>query len=131
MMCIIHIIGEYKSYIRPVRGGPGGYKGNERMTKGERHSAQKQNRSGMVLIIVVVLILMAVLLSRCVALEHRNEAFADEISQLNEQITEEEGRTEKIKAYKNYTNTDSYVEKTAREKFGLVYPDEVIYRPEG
>lgn len=98
------------------------------MAKGAKHSAVKKNRSGMVLIMVVVCVLLVVLLSRCVSLQHRNQAFADEIGELNEQITEEEGRTEKIEAYKDYTNSDSYVEKTAREKFGLVYPDEVIFR---
>lgn len=98
------------------------------MAKGAKHSAVKKNRSGMVLIMVVVCVLLVVLLSRCVSLQHRNQAFADEIGELNEQITEEEGRTEKIETYKDYTNSDSYVEKTAREKFGLVYPDEVIFR---
>lgn len=90
----------------------------------------KKNRSGMVLIIVVVSILMVVLLSRCVVLRQRNAAYADEIASLEEQYTEEEGRSKQIESYKAYTKTDSYVEKTAREKFGLVYPDETIFREE-
>lgn len=101
------------------------------MARGDRHPAAKKNRSGMVLILVVVCVLMGVLLFRCGALKRGNAVYAEEISRLTQQITEEEGRTEKIKAYKDYTNTDSYVEKTAREKFGLVYPDEIIFRPEG
>lgn len=82
------------------------------------------------MIIMVVFILMTVMLAQCRSLQKKNRAYADEIQQLTEQITEEEGRAEKIKAYKAYTDSDSYVEKIAREKFGLVYPDEVIFRQE-
>jgi len=101
------------------------------MSKGVKDTALKKNRSGMVLIIVIIAVLAVVLSVRCVMLSRQNQAYASEIEQLTEDITEEEGRTEKIKAYKKYTDSDSYVEKTAREKFGLVYPDEVIYRQEG
>lgn len=100
------------------------------MSRGKTRAVTKKNRNGMVLIIVVVSILMVVLLSRCVVLRQRNAAYADEIASLEEQYTEEEGRSKQIESYKAYTKTDSYVEKTAREKFGLVYPDETIFREE-
>ena len=100
------------------------------MSRGKTRAGVKKNRSGMVLIIVVVSILLVVLLSRCVVLKQRNAAYADEIASLEEQYTEEEGRIKQIESYKEYTKTDSFVEKTAREKFGLVYPDETIFREE-
>ena len=101
------------------------------MLKGVSGSAPKKNRSGMVLIVIIIALLAIVLMVRSAALSRKNAAYAEEIQKLTEQITEEEGRTEKIEAYKEYTDSDSYVEKMAREKFGLVYPDEVIYRQEG
>ena len=101
------------------------------MVRGGKEAVPKKKRSGMVLIVVIIAVLAVVLMVRSASLSRRNAAYAEEIGRLTEQITEEEGRTEKIKAYKAYTDSDSFVEKTAREKFGLVYPDEVIYRQEG
>ena len=66
------------------------------MSRGKTRAVTKKNRSGMVLIIVVVSILMVVLLSRCVVLRQRNAAYADEIASLEEQYTEEEGRSKQI-----------------------------------
>ena len=77
----------------------------------------RSNQRGMVLIMLVVMILLVVI--------------ADQISQLSELIVEEEGRSEQIEDFRAYTRSDEYVEKTAREKFGFVYPDEVIFRSAG
>lgn len=93
-----------------------------------RRPAVQENRRGMVLILFVVVLLSSVLIIQCRRLEAKNDAYAQEVKSLNEQITEEEGRSEKIEAYREYVKSDAYVEKTAREKFGLVYPDEVIFR---
>ena len=117
--------------VGPVGSGAFSCKGMKHMTGKKAHAAPKKNRSGMVLIIAVICILMVVLLTRCMEIERRNAVYADEISGLKEQMTEEEGRTSQIEAYKDYTDTDAYVEKTAREKFGLVYPDEIIFKQEG
>ena len=39
-------------------------------------------------------------------------------------------RTEEIEEMRRYMQTDRYVEEVARDKLGLVYPDEVIFKPE-
>ena len=82
------------------------------------------------LIVVVVLIMVIALAVRCRSLMIRNDAYAQQISQLEQQITEENGRTENIEEFREYTKTDPYIEKIAREKLGLVYPDETIFQPE-
>lgn len=49
------------------------------------------------------------------------------IQELDKRMNEELMRTEEIEEYKLYTETDEYVEKIAREKLGMVYPEEIIF----
>ena len=37
-------------------------------------------------------------------------------------------RTDELNEYKKYIQTKKYVEDVAKDKFGLVYPDEIIFR---
>ena len=88
------------------------------------------NRRGMRLIVVVVLIMVIALAVRCRSLIIKNETYAQQIDMLEQQITEENDRTVNIEEFRDYTKTDPYIEKVAREKLGLVYPDEIIFQPE-
>lgn len=96
-----------------------------------RHPVSRENRRGVLLIIIVVCIIIVALAVRCRTLADRNSAYAQQIETLERKITEEQGRGENIETFRNYTNTNAYVEKVAREKLGLVYPDEVIFQPRG
>lgn len=49
------------------------------------------------------------------------------IEEWDERMAEELLRTEEIEDYKLYTETDEYIEQVAREKLGMVYPDELIF----
>ena len=51
----------------------------------------------------------------------------EKIESLNLEITEEEKRKEEILEFEKYTQTDEFVEDTAREKLGLVHEDEVVF----
>ena len=53
-----------------------------------------------------------------------------DIQQLNEQIAEEEQRSEEIEEYRKYTQTKKYAEDVAKEKLGLVYEGEIIFKEE-
>lgn len=96
-------------------------------SKGRRR-ASAGNRRGMAGIALVVFTLLTVLLFQSHKLEAKNSAYADQIAQLEEQISLEEARAEEIEKLPEYTESDEYIEKLAREKFGLVYEDEIIFR---
>ncbi len=49
------------------------------------------------------------------------------IEEWNDRMDEELLRADEIEEYKLYTETDEYVEQIAREKLGMVYPDEIIF----
>ena len=44
------------------------------------------------------------------------------------QLDDEQKRTDELNEYKKYIQTKKYVEDVAKDKFGLVYPDEIIFR---
>ena len=43
-------------------------------------------------------------------------------------MDEEQKRTNELNEYKKYIQTKKFVEEVAKDKFGLVYPDEIIFR---
>lgn len=96
----------------------------------DRYPVSRENHRGMVLIVVVVCILFTALAIKCRSLADRNDTYAQQIEMLEQKISEEQGRGESIESLRNYTHTNAYIEKVAREKLGLVYPDEVIFQPQ-
>lgn len=48
---------------------------------------------------------------------------------LDAQVKAEEKRTEELKEYKIYVKTKQYAEEVAKEKLGLVNPDEILLKP--
>lgn len=50
------------------------------------------------------------------------------LKELEEELGAEQERTEEIREYSEYVNSDEYVEEVARDKLGLVYDDEVLLK---
>ncbi len=97
--------------------------------KGRNHR-RKKRRTGLFLTAVMVLSICAIVTYKQQSLDLA-EAKADEkIEQLNKQIEDEKQRTEDIEEKKAYVQTKKFIEEMAREKFGLVYKDEIIFKSE-
>ncbi len=87
-----------------------------------------QNRAGIVWASIVVLILVTVVSIKSISLlQKANELQAHEET-LEEQIEYENARSEEIADFERYTQTRKYIEDTAKEKLGLVYPGEIIFK---
>ena len=54
--------------------------------------------------------------------------YEKEITELQAQLDDEQKRTDELNEYKKYIQTKKFVEDVAKDKFGLVYPDEIIFR---
>ncbi len=61
----------------------------------------------------------------------QNARDRQQIEELKQQIEEEKQRTEEIEQYSKYVQTKQFVELMARNKLGLVYPNETILKPAG
>lgn len=91
---------------------------------------RSQNRFAMMSISTVVLMLLVVITLKSVELHEKNDYYASREAVLTKQIEQEQERTEEIAEYKKYVKTKKYVEEVAKDKLGLVYSDEVIFKPQ-
>ena len=100
------------------------------MASGKKRKASTGNTVGMVIVGVVVGILIIVLLMQSNTLEKKIASYTTANEELQYEIQAENDRTEELKTLPEYVESDEFIEKTAREKFGLVYEDEIIFMPE-
>ena len=82
-----------------------------------------------VLSISCVIVLLAVILSvASISLREKNEACKAQEAELEAQIEEASIRAEEIDALEEYVGTKEYVEDIAKEKLGLVNPNEILFK---
>lgn len=89
---------------------------------------RNQNRFSMFLVSLVVLMIMIVVAVKSVELQGKIDAKAKEEEQLDKQISAEKDRTEEIEEFGKEVQTKGYIEDVAREKLGLVYEDEILFK---
>lgn len=89
-----------------------------------------QNRLSMVMIIIVVLILTVAVAIRCGELSQRLDELNAQKQELQEDKDAEAARAEEIEEFRKYTQTTGYVEEVAKEKLGLVYDGEIVFKEE-
>lgn len=103
-------------------------------TRRERETRLKrQKRSavlGMVLAFALVLILGVAIWSSKKSLEKKNTAYEAQLARLQLQLEEQEARTSQLEEYKKYIQTKKFAEEIAKDKFGMIYPDELVFKPE-
>lgn len=110
---------------RPRTSAPGR---SRRRDSAEDHS---QLRFSMVLSSAIVVIMTIIVAARSYSLKQRLDDNLSRIDQLTQEIEAETERTQDIEEYRQYTLTKEFVEQTARDKLGLVYEDETIFKKQG
>ena len=101
------------------------------MARGKRRVAYRrrhQNRFSLFLVSLVVLMIMVVVAVRSVELQRKIAGYDTQIASLSAQIDEETARAEEIEEYRKYTQTKAYVEEVAKDKLGLVYEGEILFK---
>ena len=89
---------------------------------------KRQNKLGMVLVTMVVAVLMIVILFKSHELKQDQEAYLAKQEMLQARIDEEHERTKELEEYEKYTKTDKFVEEIAKEKLGLLYENEILFK---
>lgn len=95
-----------------------------------RKTKNKQNRIAMFLISFIVLMLVIVVFVKSMELNQKKNEYQLKEAQLTEAIQKEEDRAQEIAEYETYSKTKAYVEDIARDKLGLVYEGEILFRDE-
>ena len=99
------------------------------MAAGKRQKKKrKKNRLGVFAVGVVAAILVVVLGVQTWQLKQKELSYQEKEQKLTEQIAEEEKRGEKLSEQQVYVHTKQYIEEMARQKFGLIMPDEVLIK---
>ena len=89
----------------------------------------KRKKTGLILVAIAVMILCGVIAyGRASLIEEKNAKQMLYLELLEKYQTETE-RTGLLEERRAYMQTVRYIEEMAREKLGLVYKDEIIFRP--
>lgn len=91
---------------------------------------RRARRTGLGLIAVMVLLVCGIVTYKRQELNITNAKSSARIEELKEEIAEEQDKTMDIQERKAYVQTLKYIEEMAREKLGLVYKDEIIFKSE-
>lgn len=83
---------------------------------------------GMVTIALVVLVFLRGLMLKSNELQERLTGYDARAAELQQEIEDEQSRTEEIDKLKEYMETDEYAEEVAREKLGLVKDNETVFQ---
>ena len=89
---------------------------------------RRRNRTGLYLVMTVVLLFCGTLGIHGIALKSNCLTLEEKQRELEAKKADLEKEQKSIQEKQAYMQTDVYVEYIARQKFGLVYDDEIIFK---
>ena len=99
------------------------------MKQNKRRKKRRGSNRGVGSICFIVMILLVSLSVQSHGLKEKLNVYAAQKEELQQKIDSETARTDEIKKLEEYKNTKEYVEGIAKDKLGLVYKDEIIFKP--
>lgn len=93
-----------------------------------RRAGQRRARLIVWGIMLIVLAVFSVTTIAGIHLKQKNQMYQAKEEALQEEIAKEEARAAEIEEFEAYTQTKKYVEEVAKDKLGLVYEDEIIFK---
>ncbi len=94
-----------------------------------RKKRKQKNNKGLPMIAFVVVAFCLVLLVYTQSLKRQSEELAQKKAVIEKKLEQEEQRTKDLEELEKYMQTKKYVEEVAKERLGLVYPDEILIEP--
>lgn len=96
-----------------------------------RRIRDQRKHLGTIIISLIVMALFGVSAVGSLQLRQKNQAYQEREAALEKQIADETERSKEIEDLETYTKTKKYVEDVAKEKLGLVYEDEILFKASG
>ena len=93
-----------------------------------RRGRKRRNRTALYLVMTVVLLFCGTLAIHSFSLKAECQDLLRQKQELEARKEELKNEKESIQEQQAYMQTDDYVEYIARQKFGLVYDDEIIVK---
>ena len=85
---------------------------------------------GMSMAFLAIIMIIAVVGINSISLRQKQAKYIAREQELQQQIDAENARTEELKELETYTKTKKYAEEVAKDKLGLVYDNEIIFKEE-
>ncbi len=89
---------------------------------------KRRNRTGLYLVMTVVLLFCATLGVHSISLRADCRTMQEQKQELEAKKSELEKEKKSIQEQKAYMETNEYIEQVARDKFGLVYDNEIVFK---
>ncbi|MGL5435071.1 MAG: septum formation initiator family protein [Lachnospiraceae bacterium] len=87
------------------------------------------NRLAIVGITMVVISLGVVINLKSVSMKKKDLEYQVREQALEQQVSREKNRAVELEEYRIYVQTKQYIEEVAKQKLGLVKPDEILLKP--
>lgn len=87
-------------------------------------------KKSITLISVVLTVLFCVLAAKNLQLKDKRKVYAESTVVLQDKIKAANKAKVELEKQELYMQTKEYIEEQARERFGMVYPDEKVFRAE-
>ena len=100
------------------------------MARRVAYRKRRQNKFGMFLVFLVVIMIGVVVAVRSVDMKATLAENRQRVAELQDQIAAEQERAEEIEEMEKYSETLGYTEDVAKEKLGLINEGEIIFRDE-
>lgn len=96
-----------------------------------RHIRDQRKHLRAMGILLIVMAVFCVTAIGSLQLKQKNQTYQNREAALEKQIADETERSKEIENLETYTKTKKYVEDVAKEKLGLVYEDEILFKASG
>lgn len=96
--------------------------------KEKRRKRHTVRGSGTISVSIIVLVFLTVMAIQIYNMKQKDETYAAQEAALREQLQAEEKRAEELVELEEYMQSDEYIEDTARNRLGLVYKNETIFK---
>ena len=110
-----------KDHIRRVRAEHKEYRDMRR--------GKKQSGTGILLVIMALVLVAAITTVRAHNLKEKERELTVTEKQLEIELVNVQQKRESLIQQQNYMKTKKYIEDEAKDKLGLVYPDEIVIKP--
>ncbi len=95
-----------------------------------RVAKSRQNKKSMIYISGILIIMLTVLMILSLRLNSQRKALLAEVNVQENKKQEEIARAEEIERFAGSTNSRDFIEQTAKEKLGLLYANEIVFKKE-
>ncbi len=99
------------------------------MNRRKKRRDQWGNRMAIMGITLVVISLGVVVNLKGASMKKKDLEYQAREASLEKQVELEENRAEELEEYRIYVQTKQYIEEVAKQKLGLVKPDEILLKP--